>query len=238
MKAAIGVIGVLLVGLATYFFVARTSSEDHLEELLHHLLEPDAVVSLNRCDLFIVIDVVGTDGEPVALNRVVMRADLRNYDFETVQLVPRSDKVTLRVNRKPVTNAMLDQATDIVDVVGEGMANLLPDREGIRDLLSAEDGSLFFRVMAEVETSDGKSILIAHEDAPDFFEFSQSVEAFAPPASYQSTTTYTLGGPSADTLLTGHVMAVPLLQFTLISEDQAKELGQAFYNHVVSSGCD
>lgn len=238
MKAAIGVISVLVVGLAAYFFVARTSSEDHLQTLLHRALGPDAAVSLNSCDLFIVVNVESTDGAPVALNRVVMRADMRNYDFETVKLVPRSGQVTLRVGRKPVTNAMLDQAADIVDVVGEEMAGLWPDREGVRDVLNAEDGSLFFRVMAEVKTADGKSTLIAHEDAPDFFAFAQSVESLAPPASYQSTTTYAPGGPSADTLLTGQVLAVPHLQFTLGSADGAKELGQAFYNHVMSSGCD
>ena len=235
MKAVIAGISVLLVGIAAYFVLF---SDDPLEALLHDALGPHATVSLNACNLFMTVNATGASGGPIALSRMTMRADMRNYDFQTVQIFPGAEKVSLQIDRKPVTNSMLDQVNDIFDRVDGSKAALLPNQDGIRDILNRDDGSLFFSVMAEIKTSDGETILIAHEDAPEFYVFTQSVEALVGPASYRSTTTYAPGGPSADTLLTGEVIAVPVLQFTLKSEDQAKALGQAFYNYAVTSGCD
>jgi hypothetical protein len=96
---------------------------------------------------------------------------------------------------------------------------------------------IFFRVMAEVVDKDGVKNLVAHEDAPEFHEFAQRVEALPPPVSFRSTTAYSAGTPSAEALLTGEILVVPFLQFSLKSQADAVVMAETLFEYASKAGC-
>ncbi len=185
--------------------------------------------------MFIRTEVAGADGS--GLSRVVLRADMRDYDFETVRLNTRPDSVTLRASRKDTSTSMLTTLDTIVDRLEMTSNNLDIDRDTMRDLLAQQDGTVAFRLMAEVIVEDGENTLVAHEDAPAFFEFTQLVEAMPAPASFRSATAFAPGEPSAETFRTGEIAVVPALDFTLTTQEEINQLGQALFNHSVASDC-
>jgi hypothetical protein len=233
-------IGCLITaGLGVLFWTLKPSAGDHLIQVLTEVTGSDGAAALDSCNLSIVVETAGQAGAPIALIRVEIHADLRNYNFETVRFVPRSNGLILRIERGPVTESMLDQVADIVSAGGQVTEQLFSDPNAAKELLELEGGSLFFRVMAEVVTAeDGTTELIPHDDAPDFFRFAESVGAIPAPASYHTTTTFAPGAASAATLLTGEVMAIPFLQFTVGSEDQGKTLAHAFHSYVDENNCN
>ena len=194
-------------------------------------------VALDACDLQVIAETDGAAGSGIAHARTVLRADLRHYELGTVGFFPGADRLTMRVYRKPVTEAILAQVDEVTAAGGDRMADMLPDRNAIRDLLGEKDGALFFSVTAKVVTSGEEQTLVAHEDAPAFHAFARNVEALPAPASYQSTTTFGAGESTAETLLTGEVVALPVLRFNLPSEDDAKALVHALHDHARSQGC-
>ncbi|MEJ6401570.1 hypothetical protein [Yoonia sp. 2307UL14-13] len=238
MKRLAEVLTLAAAAIAAYLFLIRQPTDERLVAILTNAIGDEAIISLNACDLFVSVDQVGSEGEPVAISRVVMRADLKSYNFGTIRMVPNNQQVTLRISRKPVTEAMLNQFDDIRAVSSEDNRSSWPDRDGARDLLNNDRFTLYVRVMAEVITIDGQQTLVAHEDAPNFFEFAQAVERLPSPASYRITTAYAPGGPSADTLLTGEVVAIPTIEFRLPTEQKAKDLAHAFHNQAAAHGCD
>ncbi len=234
------ILGGVAVAAVLYFFVSKPSSEERLNHNLIEAIGPDGVVSLDACDLSIVVEVAGQENSPIALTRLVLQADLRNYDFETVHLTPRSGNFSLRIDRSQVDNRMLAQAKSIVDAGGARVNGLFASGQTMEEFFEADGSVLSFRVMSEVVTkADGSQNLIAHEDAPDFFRFTESVEALRTPASYRNTTTFADGTlRSAETLLTGEVVAIPFLQFLLKSEEEAKQLAHAFHDYAAENECD
>lgn len=229
----------ITAGLGALFWTLQPSAGDHLIHSLKEVTGSDGEVALDSCNLSIVVETAGQAGVPIALTRVAIQADLRNYNFETVRFIPRSSGLILRIERGPVTESMLVQVADIVSAGGQVTEQLFSDNNAAKDLLESEGGSLFFHVMAEVVTAeDGTKELIPHDDAPDFFRFAESVSALPAPASYRTTTTFAQGAASASTLLTGEVAAIPFLQFTVSSEDQGKTLAHAFHNYVDENNCN
>jgi len=229
----------ITAGLGALFWTLQPSAEERLINGLTEVTGSDGVVALDSCNLSIVVEAAGQAGAPVALTRVAIQIDLQNYNFETFRLVPRSSGLILRIERGPVTESMLVQVADIVAAGGQVTAQLFSDTNAAKELLETEGGSLSFRVMAEVVTSeDGTTEFIPHDDAPKFFRFAESVSAIPAPASYRTTTTFAPGAASAATLLTGEVAAIPFLQFTVGSEDQGKTLAHAFHNYVDENDCN
>lgn len=223
---------------AVYFFFFQGSAAERLSSSLSELLEEDGVVELQDCNLSIVVNNLGEVGAPIALTRIVIQADMRNYDFETVRIIPSASGASLRIDRGPVDDLMLSNLSKIIEAGGARVAHLVPDEETARKLLEADDSTLYFRVMAEVvETASGTTELVAHEDAPDFFGFVAAIEITGAPISYRSTTTFAASAPSAETLLTGEVVAIPFLQFAVASEGKAKELAHAFNDYAVDKAC-
>lgn len=242
MKTVLALLTAVAIGLAAYFLFFRHSPKEQLEALLIQTITrlntpTDTQVSLDGCDLHIVVSVPGDDDAQLRLTRVAVRADLRNYMFKDVTLTPGTKDVKLRINRDRVTSRMLEQASSFVDAAKEKGRNTPFNKENLRDILGAEGGSVYFRVMAEIKDEDGTPKLIAHKDAPDFFAFAQAIEALEPPVSYNITTSYSARTPSAETLLTGHALAVAHLEFDLASQRQAKELAKAFYHYAKSERC-
>jgi hypothetical protein len=193
------------------FFWLKPSAEDRLVSLLHETLPADATVELESCDLSIVADQNGSSDGTIGLVHTVLRVDLRQYHFSQVTFLPGADRFTLRVGRKPVDDRMLAQAERVIDAGGDRTNEVFANRTDLRNLLNDKTGLIFFRVMAEVVDKDGVKILVAHEDAPEFHEFAQRVEALPPPVSFRSTTAYSAGTPSAESLLTGEILVVPFL---------------------------
>lgn len=220
------------------FLFFQGSAAERLSSSLSELLEEDGVVELQDCNVSIVVNKLGEVGAPIALTRIVIQADMRNYDFETVRIIPSASGASLRIDRGPVDDLMLSNLSKIIEAGGARVAHLVPDEETARKLLEADDSTLYFRVMAEVvETASGTTELVAHEDAPDFFGFVAAIEITGAPISYRSTTTFAASAPSAETLLTGEVVAIPFLQFAVASEGKAKELAHAFNDYAVDKAC-
>ncbi|TRW96019.1 hypothetical protein FNJ84_14330 [Paracoccus sp. M683] len=113
-----------------------------------------------------------------ALTRIVLQADLRDYRFDTVRLIPGNDAFGLKIIRKPADDPMHDKITAILGAGGKMTQQLLSDPECISNLMATDDPSLTFRVMSQaVIAEDGKSELKAHKDAPDFYRFAKAIEA-------------------------------------------------------------
>lgn len=215
--------------LPTIYFLWQFSADHRVNSELIDGLKQEGLVQLDGCNLSISREVEGEIDAPISLTRIITKVDLRNYDLKEFGIRPTAQAIILRVNRLPLRERTLEQVAKINDLSGLRAEQSPLDSENIRKILEAENGSLFYRVMAEVVSTDsGEQQLVAHEDAPDFYEFATAVEELPSPISFRSTTTFAPGGPSADTLLTGEIIPLPFLEFAVASNDKAKELAEAF----------
>lgn len=221
------------------FSVFSTSAEDRLSNNLNETIGLDGNISLDGCNLSVKVESAGQENSPIALTRVVLQADLRNYDFNTVHFTPGSNNFGLRIGRSKVDEKMLKQAHQVIDAGGEKLNRHFSGDQVVREIFERDGGRIFFRVMAEVASTDeGLQILKPHGDAPDFFRFTEAVEAINAPASYRTTTSFAAAGDrTAETFLTGEVVAVPFLQFRVKTEGQAKELAHSFHDYAAKNEC-
>lgn len=89
------------------FSVFSTSAEDRLSNHLNETIGLDGNISLDGCNLSVKVESAGQENSPIALTRVVLQADLRNYDFNTVHFTPGSNNFGLRIGRSKVDEKML-----------------------------------------------------------------------------------------------------------------------------------
>lgn len=238
MRTLLLVVCSVAVAIGGYLIVLKPSAKDQLTTHLNDALGADSTISLDACDLSIIVETEGDESAAIGLTRVVVQANLRDYNFNTVHFQPGQKRFGLRIDRAAFNEDMLAKAENVVAVGGETTAQLVSQMNSIRTLLEAENGALFFRVMAEVTTSeDGTQKLVAHEDAPGFFQFARAVEALPAPASFRSTTTFAHGEVGAETILTGEVAVIPPLQFWMNSLEDAKDLAHAFHDYAKARGC-
>ncbi len=226
------------IGLV-YFFVLSPTPADRLSRGLAEATGLDGTVNLDGCNISLVVESVGQESSPIALTRVVIRADLRNYNLKTVRFIRSPKGFGLRIDRGPVNDSMLIQASSIIDAGADLTEQPVSEVSSLKEFLGAKNTSLFFRVMAKVVTTeDGTKKFIAHEDAPRFYQFVEAVEALPAPVTYRTTSTFLSGEISSDSFITGRVDAIPSLQFSLGSEDQAKILAHAFHDYAAATGCE
>ncbi|MBO9401974.1 hypothetical protein [Shimia sp. R9_3] len=239
MKRIIALVVFAVVAAGILFSVFSTSTEDQLSSNLSEVIGLDGVVSLDGCNLSMTVESTGQENSPIALTRMVLQADLRNYDFNTVHFTAGPKSFGLRIGRSKVDERMLEQARQVIDAGGEKLKRFFSGDQIVRETFETDGGRIFFRVMAEVvSTGEGSQTLKPHGDAPDFFRFTEAVEAIDTPASYRTTTTFAgRGDRSAETFLTGEVVAVPQLQFRVKTEKQAKELAHAFNDYAAKNEC-
>lgn len=227
-----------LIALTASAALSQGTPATRLTEALHQAAGGEAEISLAACSLRVTAETAAPPGAPFARSRVVVQADLQVYTFERVQILPARDRVRLRLDRRPVDERILAQARQVVELGGLRAEQLLQEPGGIAKMLEPRDAMLFFRIMAQLGKDEtGKPILVTDKDAPEFYRFATAVEALPPPASYQVTTSFAPGAPSAETFLTGEVIAVPPLQFTVQTEAQAKALAQALHDYAAATGC-
>lgn len=229
----------VLAALGFYFFVSKSSSEESLSSILTKEIGPDGKVSLDACNLKVVVETEGKVLGPSVFIRVVIRADLRNYIFDPVQILPKANQFNLLIGRKPVNDRILAQAIKIANAGGEEAKQAFRSANATDDIWKDEARPMSFHVMAEViKTKAGEEILTPHKDAPAFYRFAEAVDSLSDPVSYRSTTTFSSRKTSAETLLTGEISLIPPLSLSLGSEDQAKLLAQAFYNYAAANDCN
>lgn len=228
MKAALGALAAIAIGAGAYFVFSGPSSEAQVQALLEDEFGDVATIDLQACDL----RVTSKTTVEIGLVEIDLRVDLQMYDFQTVRIVPATDGATYVASREQATNAMIDQVRAVFAAAGEETLALLPDEDGMRDVLNDPAGTLFMRLMALVETdTEGNAQLMAHEDGPMVFGHIQAVQQLPAPVSYMTTASYVGDTASADGLRTGEINAVPQLNLTFKNNSAAQEFGQAMYEH-------
>lgn len=237
MKLLIGVTGAALLATASYFAFFKESPQEKLLASLTPTLGADTDVSLDECNVSIIAEGFATDGKQPALTRAVLRADLRNYILTTGHITPQTGFASLRFGRSRVDDNMMEQVEAVVAAGGEQVDSILSGVESIETLLQQEGSTLSFRVMVEIVSDDGKTRMIPHEDAPEFYEFASRVEALDAPASFSAITSYSNTEPSKETMLTGYVAAVPDLVFRVADQDAAQDLIRRFAEYGAKNKC-
>ncbi|MEC8579882.1 MAG: hypothetical protein VXZ18_03945 [Pseudomonadota bacterium] len=173
----IGIFSALV--LPTIYFLWQFSADHRVNSELIDGLKQEGLVQLDGCNLSISREVEGEIDAPISLTRIITKVDLRNYDLKEFGIRPTTHAIILRVNRLPLRERTLEQVAKINDLSGLRAEQSPLDSESIRKILEAENGSLFYRVMAEVVSTDsGEQQLVAHEDAPDFYEFATASRNF------------------------------------------------------------
>ena len=91
-----------------------------------------------------------------------------------------------------------------------------------------------FALLACVIAAAGGWLFVRKPSPAD--RIATAVEALPAPASFRAVTAFAAGGPSVETLLTGEVATVPVLEYRVRSVHEAKDLGWAFHDYVRANG--
>lgn len=250
---------ILIVGLLSIFGVwfaiqrepASNSAQvlDMLRDAVQGFDEDD--ISLEGCQLSIRQQSVS--GQGAASQYIAFDADLSLFEFQTVNFAKfNNGQILLVASRKPVTDALLAQASQVLNAMPGGTDGLTlePGSEAssgavgsesensvtaarLRQIFEQPNGTLRFQLtalMPDGALEQGLPIT-PHEDAPRFFDFAQSVLGLETPRTVSVQQVYQGVDQVPEKLIAGTV-EIPLeIRLIVPSQEDAQELGRVLYRY-------
>lgn len=257
----IGAICVAFTAVAGYFLFAQKSPRELALETLSEAqwaTEGDDVnIQLDDCRL----DISITQATGNSLRRSRLLTDLSEFSQETVNIRPVNDgRAILSLIPKPISNQQLSSAQRLLSKVPPSMLDrkghtltmyrndgtvtqntpLAQEQAGqwskadLRRLLEQPNGKLTFQLRAllpDPEPGQPAAQTQPHADAPALFDFIQAVEADPTLTGYSFNLIHNGETAARDALVLGGLEFPAQVQFTVASQDQARETAKALLRY-------
>lgn len=214
----VGLFASLLIGITSYFIFIHQTAEERFSILLRASLDDEFTFELNECNLKIMSETKSETNEAIGFTRRVSHLDLRVYDLKRFRLFQLENQNFLRIQKGPVKAPLLRQFYQIRKTAKETLTTELPDEAAATRHLKTAGSLTAFQFIAQyVETEDGTFVLDQAEAAPNFYRFTQAVEALPLPISFLSETKFAPGEPSAETFRVGMISIAPNIDLSIDS---------------------
>jgi len=237
MRALAAVLVLSAVILGAVVFVLRPEDESIADILT--ITNDDVThtdVLLDGCRLRVITEVQGLPQAQVALSRVVLSVDLRNFLFDTATAHMTERGVSLTFERREVTMDMVEQADRIFEIAALALDTDVSAGQSTQ--VFNRDARVTMQVAAMVEEAEnGQTLLVPHADAPDFQDFLRGLEQDPAVTAYQTNGVYAESPPAPGSLLMGSVEIINDLTFRVRSEEEAQHLLEALVRYSRENWC-